>query len=259
MRAKPAPAQPARGVQRLHLGVWLEQNADPWLDMTIYDEGAGEIDVAGLAGRPCYVGVDLGFTEDLSAIVAAFPLDGGDVALLPFIFAPDDTLLERAERDGQPWIEWRDAGHLLTTPGRTVDLAVVEAKIRELCDLYDVAEIAIDRFGAHGIRKRLEDDGFPIFEHGQSFMHMGPPIKAAERLVLEGRLHHGGHPILRNHFANAVLRADDMGNQRFQKGRDRSRKIDAAIAATMAIGRIDAAIEAGSVFDTFSKEELLIG
>ncbi len=242
--------------KRLHLGVWLEQNEDPWLDMEVYDQGADALEIPD--GAPCYLGVDLGFTEDLSAIVAAFPLDDGHVAVKPFIFAPDDTLLERAEKDGQPWIEWRDAGHLITTPGRTVDLAVVEAKIRELCDLYDVAEIAIDRFGAHGLRRRLEDDGLPIHEHGQSFGHMGPAVKATERLILENRLHHGGHPILRNHFSNAVLRADDMGNQRFQKGRDRSKKVDGAIAGTMAIGRIDAAIAQGSVFDTFSPEELII-
>src|SRR5690606_18807264 len=131
---------------------------------------------------------------------AAFPMADDSVALLPFLFAPDDTLLARQEQDGQPWIEWRDAGHLITTEGRTVDLEVVEAKLRELHDLYDVQEIAIDRYGAHGVRRRLEDDGLPIYEHGQSFGHMGPAVKATERLVLEGRLLHGGHPILRNHF-----------------------------------------------------------
>ena len=245
--------------RRLHLGVWLEQAEAPWLDMEIYDEGDQPIDMEALAGEPCFVGVDLGFTEDLAAVVAAFPRPDGTVIIVPWIFAPDDTLLARQEKDGQPWLQWRDDEHLFTMPGRSVDLEVVEAKIRELDELYDVREIAIDRFGAHGVRRRLEDDGLPIFEHGQSFGHMGPAIKATERLILEGRLIHGGHPILRNHFANAHLRADDMGNQRFQKGRDRSRKVDGAIAAAMSIGRADAAVEAGSIFDNYEPGSLVLG
>ena len=259
--AREALHRPGRrqAFQRLHLGIWQEQNDSPWLDMAIYDEGAKPIDLAALEGQPCFVGVDLGFTEDLSAIVAAFPRPDGTVIIVPFIYAADDTLLQRQEQDGQPWIQWRNDGHLLTTEGRSVDLDVVEAKIRELDQTYDVIEIAIDRFGAHGVRKRLEEDDLPIFEHGQSFGHMGPAVKATERLVLEGRLIHGGHPVLRNHFANAHLRADDMGNQRFQKGRDRSRKVDGAISATMAIGRADAAVEAGSVFDNYEPGSLVLG
>src|SRR5690606_24447662 len=109
--AQHRPSQRA-AFKRLHLGIWQEQEASPWLDMGVYDEGAAPIDVAALAGQPCYIGVDLGFTEDLSAIVAAFPMADDSVALLPFLFAPDDTLLARQEQDGQPWIEWRDAGHL---------------------------------------------------------------------------------------------------------------------------------------------------
>lgn len=88
---------------------------------------------------------------------------------------------------------------------------------------------------------------------------MGPAIKATERLILEGRLIHGGHPLLRNHFSNAHLRADDMGNQRFQKGRDRDRKVDGAIAAAMSIGRADAAVEAGSIFDNYEPGSLVLG
>ncbi|MCO5156108.1 MAG: terminase large subunit [Aquamicrobium sp.] len=244
--------------RRLHLGVWLEQNESPWLDMAVYDEGARDFDSAALREAPCFLGVDLGFTEDLSAIVAAFPRQDGRLIVVPYIYAAEDTLAQRQEQDGQPWLEWRDDGHLLTTPGRSIDLDVIEAKIRELCEAHDVREIAIDRFGAFGIRKRLEEDGLPIFEHGQSFGHMGPAIKAVERLVLEGRLIHGGHPVLRNHFANAHLRADDMGNQRFQKGRDRARKVDGAIAAVMAAGRADAAVEAGSIFDDYEPGSLVL-
>lgn len=258
--AREAVNRPSRrgAFKRLHIGVWQEQNEDPWMDMAVYDEGAREFDLADLKGEQAFLGVDLGFTEDLSAIVAAFPRPDGNIILLPFIYAAEDTLEARQSVDGQPWLEWKEDGHLLTTQGRSIDLDDIEEKIRDLCEEYDVQEIAIDRFGAFGIRKRLEDDGLPIFEHGQSFGHMGPAVKAVERFVLEGRIIHGGHPVLRNHFSNAHLRADDMGNQRFQKGRDRKRKVDAAIAATMACGRIDAAIEAGSIYDNYEPGSLVL-
>lgn len=258
--SREATNRPSRrgAFKRLHLGIWQEQHEDPWIDMAVYDEGNKPIDLSEMAGEPCFLGVDLGFTEDLSAIVAAFPRPNREVAIVPFIYAAADTLHQRTEKDGQPWQQWVDDGHLLTTAGRSVDLDEVEEKIRDLCELFDVREIAIDRYGAHGIRKRLEDDGLPIFEHGQTFGYMGPAIKAIERLVLEGKLIHGGHPVLRNHFSNAYLRADDMGNQRFQKGRDRNRKVDGAIAATMACGRVDAAIEAGSIYDDYEPGSLVL-
>ena len=43
----------------------------------------------------------------------------------------------------------------------------------------------------------LEDDGFTMVPFGQGFRDMSPPTKELMRIVLERKLNHGGHPVLR--------------------------------------------------------------
>ena len=49
----------------------------------------------------------------------------------------------------------------------------------------------------------LEDDGFTMVPFGQGFKDMSPPTKELMRLVLEHKLCHGGHPVLRWNMDNA--------------------------------------------------------
>ena len=61
----------------------------------------GEIDVEALRGRPCWGGLDLSSTQDLTALVLYFPEDGG--AVLPFFWVPKDRLEEREHTDRVPY------------------------------------------------------------------------------------------------------------------------------------------------------------
>lgn len=48
---------------------------------------------------------------------------------------------------------------------KVVDFRAVEDKIRELCDLFDVQEIAFDPALARNILNNLTDDGYPATEN----------------------------------------------------------------------------------------------
>ena len=71
------------------------------------------------------------------------------------------------------------------------------------------------------------------------------------KLVLEKRIAHGGHPVLRWNMDNIFIRTDPAGNIKADKEKS-TEKIDGAIAAIMALDR---AIRCGnevteSVYDT---------
>ncbi len=71
---------------------------------------------------------------------------------------------------------------------------------------------------------------------GQGFRDMSPPTKELMRIVLEHRLNHGGHPVLRWNFDNAYVRTDPAGNLKLDKEKS-TEKIDGAVALVMALDR----------------------
>nr|WP_246500004.1 terminase TerL endonuclease subunit [Azospirillum soli] len=70
-----------------------------------------------------------------------------------------------------------------------------------------------------------------------------------KRAILGGQFHHGGNPVLRMCFANLRAVKDDAENEKFSKERSTGR-IDGAVAAAMAVGRVMAEENAPSIYDT---------
>ncbi len=170
-----------------HLGIWLDCQADPWLDLDVYDAGAIDVDLAEREGAPCWIGVDLGSTSDLTCVSVAFRDDDGGFSLYPFLFAPQASLRRRQERGEAPYVQWSEDGYLIATPGDVTDWDHVEQVIRDLCERFSVQEIAFDPWSARPMMTRLMDDGLPAIEHRQGFVSMSGPMKAFERAVLVTR------------------------------------------------------------------------
>lgn len=235
--------------RNLHLNVWLDQSASPFVDMPVYDEGAAPFDLEDLRDRPCWLAVDLSSNDDLTVVQACWP-DGDDgVAVWPFFFCPAENLRIRADRDGVPYPTWAEEGFIEPTPGNVVDFRAVEAKIRELCETFDVQEIAFDPHYGRNMMANLTEDGYPVVEFRQGWISMAPAVKELERLIIGRNFRHGGHPVLRWNFANIAVETDKAGNRSFHKGRSRGR-IDGAVASAMAVARCVAGSSANSIYDT---------
>ena len=206
--------------------------------MEIWDQCAFHFDLADLAGRECYGGLDLASTRDMTAFVLCFPpLDEEDKYIfLPFFWLPEDSMEKRVTKDHVPYDQWKAAGFLETTDGAVINYKFVEARIMALAETYEIKEIAFDRYGAHLLRQSLEDAGLNMIKLGQGFVSMSPPSKELMRLVLERRIAHGGNPILRWNMDNIVVREDEAGNIKPDKKRA-TEKIDGAVAAIMALDR----------------------
>ena len=131
---------------------------------------------------------------------------------------------ERSETDRVPYDAWVKAGHLIATPGRARDDMAVLRKLVEVCDSYDVKEIAFDRWRMEDLQKRLKDEGIrgvPLAPHGQGFRDMAPAFDAFETILLAGSLRHGGSPVLRWQASNAVVQMDESGIARRTSGAHR--------------------------------------
>lgn len=235
--------------RQLHLNVWLDHSAAPFVDMNIYDEGLGEVDLADLEDRPCWLAVDLSSNSDLTVIVACWR-DGEDgYQVWAWFFCPADNLRSRADRDGVAYPQWAEEGFITPTPGNVVDFRVVEEKIRDLCATFDVQEIAFDPHLARNMMANLAEDGFPAVEMRQGWITMAPAIKELERAIIGRRFRHGAHPVLRWNFSNIAVETDKAGNKSFHKGKSKDR-IDGAVAAAMAVARCAAGSTEQSMYDS---------
>lgn len=202
-------------------------------------------------GESVYLALDMSAIVDLTALVMGSADD--KTRLRPFIWKPGDLLEEHSNRDfgsgNNRYTEWVKQGHLLTTPGRSIDPATVALKIAELVERYNVLGLAYDRWRIKDLLREFDRIGLEAFEDkgetkgsglrlvpwGQGFRDMAPAIDALELSVIERKLEHPGNPVLTNHFGNAVATMDPAGNRKIDKDKVRFR-IDAAVATAMLLG-----------------------
>lgn len=252
-RAAKMPAQ-QNAFRRLHLNEWTEQ-AERWLDLDVWDAcGELPLEVEELAGKPCFGGLDLGRTRDLSSLELVFPPEEGEreeFAVLSFFWVPEEGMRVRVERDGVPYDVWVEEDLLKTTPGNVTDYDRIREDIRELASKFEIREIAYDPWSATQLATQLMDDGATMVEFRQGMQSLAGPTKELERLLLAKKLRHGANPILRWMAGNVAVTQDAAGNMKPDKAKSTER-IDGIVALIMALGRaLVHGGEGGSVYEEF--------
>jgi phage terminase large subunit-like protein len=218
--------------KRLHLNIRTQQDVR-WLPMEKWDACDGAVpDLEGVRG---FGGLDLSTTTDITAFVLTIPKDG-KVFVVPFFWVPKENARKREERDKVPYLTWARAGLIRLTEGDVVDYDVVRRDINEIGKEYNFKEIAYDRWNAAQIATQLGGDGFEMVPTGQGFASMSAPAKELEKIVIEGGLQHGGHPVLRWMASVVAVEMDAAGNIKPSKKKSNER-IDGIAALVNALSR----------------------
>lgn len=225
------------GVLRLRLGVWT-QSQTAWMPHDAWAACSFPVDAEKLKHRPCFGGLDLSTTTDISALVLLFPPVDGDPkwSVLPYFFLPEENIEKRVKTDRVPYDAWQRMGLFNLTPGNVIDYSHIRAKILSLKDQYDIREIAFDPWNATQIVTQLMEDGLMMVKVRQGYETLSAPTKRLMELVLSKDLAHGGNPILKWMAANVMVKLDPAGNQKPDKASSRE-KIDGIVALVMALAR----------------------
>jgi phage terminase large subunit-like protein len=187
-------------------------------------------------GAQVIVGLDLASVRDLTALVVVHRDTDDFYNVLCRFWCPEEGIAERSRRDGVPYDDWARDGFLTATPGNVTDYSFVRAQAQADAERWQILEVGYDRWNATQLATELEQDGAVMVPISQTQAGLAPSWREVEKAVLEGKLRHGNHPILRWMAGNVEVETDAAGNQKPSKARS-SERIDGMVALTMAIGR----------------------
>lgn len=223
------------------LNIWVNANT-AWMPMDAWVKcGDPSLSIEDFAGEKCLTSLDLASKTDIAARVALFwrDLPGADGRQERHYYAFGRYYLpESAAEDGRnsQYSGWSHDGRLILTPGQVIDFAYIEDDLRDLSSRFEVQEVPYDPFQATQLSTRLAGEGFPMVEMRPTVLNFSEPMKELEKLVLQGRLHHDGDPVLEWMVSNVVCHYDNKDNVYPRKERPEN-KIDGVVALIMALGR----------------------
>jgi len=208
---------------------------------------AGEVEFVD--GEEVYLGLDLSSVVDLTALVMGSADE--PTRIRPFFWKPLEQLAEQSRRDfgagNRRYQEWVRAGHLLTTPGKSIDPNVVATFIAELSQRFRIIGLAYDRWRVDDLMRAFDHIGLQAYKEGergaglrmvpwgQGFKDMAAAIDALEGAILDRKIIHPDNPVLNWNMASAVATMDPAGNRKLDKDKAQFR-IDGAVALAMMMG-----------------------
>jgi phage terminase large subunit-like protein len=126
-------------------------------------------------------------------------------------------------------------------PEWTVPSGEVLNRIVDVARTYQVREFTYDpsywRERIEELEPQLNSLGVVCVEYPNTIQRMAPAAAAFYARVMEGNLSHDNDPTLLRHFRNCVAKDSPKGPYPSKESKSSPRKIDAAIAALMAVDR----------------------
>ena len=235
--AKRMPSQ-----ESLYRNYTLNQRVEtnsPYVSPAVWKDNGGDA-LEDWGDLPVYCGLDLSESRDLTAFEMVTRVDGVLHVRSEF-WLPEVELIKRGEDDRVPYDLWRKQGHLMVSPGRTVEYEFVAEYLRGVFDRLNIKKVAFDRWNWKHFKPWLEKAGFSeaeiedkFDEFGQGYQSMSPALRDLDSALLNGNMRHGMHPVLTMCAANSVVQSDPSGNRKLIK-LTRNKRIDGMIALTMAV------------------------
>ena len=217
--------------------------AKAWLNLTRWRKCDGPVNLDEMEGQPCWAGFDGAATTDMAAwrllwkILDTFYTWGR-------FWVPADAVASRTERKSVNYSGWIEQGFVTQCEGATHDYGIIKRDVLIDIRRFNPTIIAYDPWNAtqfvndlmaEGVDAATEDEPRGLMQFIQGPRSFTPAMKLCEAEYLNGRLRHGGDPVLQWHMANVVPSYDSNMNVKPNKQKSPD-KIDGAVALFMAFG-----------------------
>lgn len=239
MRAKcskaKASAQSQPEFRTKHCNQWLSADS-VFMDMAKWDEcGDRELKEESFAGESCWVALDAAFKTDVFAKLKVFRR-GDDYYAFGSYWLPESKV---DAKESANFYGWAEEGLIEVSSGPVIDIEPIRQALIEDQRRHALKEVPYDPAHLSQFSGEMMDLGFPMVEVRPTVMNFSEPMKKLLELVLLGKFHHNGDPVLRWMISNVVCHRDAKDNiyPRKPEGQEDKRKIDGVIALLMGLGR----------------------
>lgn len=186
----------------------------------------------GLEGLPCWIGLDLSKTSDLTCVSLNFPTQDDDGKALLKVkqryFIPDENIDFREQEDNVPYRQLAEQGFVEFCDGRLIDQEQILEYVRGLMDVYDIQQINYDPAMAQILVEKFENLGIQCVSIAQYPTVLNDVMRDVERLTYERRLI-TDNPLLVYCLLNVVA-VENINGMVGPSKRKSSHKIDGAAA-----------------------------
>ncbi len=208
--------------------------AEGWIDLPKWQRCDGEVNLDWLEQYPCYGALDLASTRDMTALRLLWKVEDRFYTWGKR-YVPSDAIMQRTERGTVPYSSWVESGLVIQTSGNTTDYEIIKDDIISLTERFKIQNIAFDPWNATDLINRLAVLDIPMIEFVQGTKSFHPAMQELERAYIDGKLNHGGDPVLGWCASNLIARRDQNLNLAPDKKRSAD-KIDDMVALIMAFG-----------------------
>ncbi len=251
-------------VRRLHFCQWTEsENSAIPRKTWMACEAAVDPVALTAAGFPCFGGLDISRTKDLTAFTLTWLLDATKdqwrFAQKTWFWTPKDTLKERAKIDRAPYELWVNQKFLEAVPGPRIKYSWLADALLELNARFHPVMIGSDQYGLEQLQEAMSEKGnsLPVEVHPQGFQRrimgerpgdqpketgaddvvlwMPDSINKFEAALLEQRIEIDPNPVMRMCAGGVVYEQNRTGHRMFAKDKATTR-IDGMVSAAMSIG-----------------------
>ena len=219
------------GVKTKTLNLWCD-TAQVWLPETYIIKASKNVDLQNLKDYPCYVGVDLASTSDLTAVSYLVVKDDKYYFRTDY-YLPESALREKADRELYKY--WKQMGLLKITDGNVTDYDYITNDLMTNSNIVNIQKVGYDKYNSTQWAITATDLGLPLEEYPQTLGNFNKPTREMERLLLSGKAVIDNNEITRWCFKNVTLKSDYNGNVKPNKSIN-AKKIDGAISMIQALG-----------------------
>lgn len=183
---------------------------------------------------PCYLGVDLGGGNAMSAAWAYWPESGRVQAYGAFPDTP--PIGDRASQDNAPYLEMIARGELFTYKGRVTP---VGAFLSDVLNRLPVTPVMVgsDAYRKAELYQALESEGIAVNVELRGGQEASRDTRAFQTSVLKGSFKMRKSLLVANQISNTELKSNTRGEFTLQRA-SKNRRIDAISAGAIAAGMV---------------------
>ena len=189
-------------------------------------------ELGNLSGEPCWIGLDLSKSRDLTCVSLNFPTwDAEGKAILKvkqLYFIPSENIDFREKEDNVPYSELAEQGFVEFCDGKLIDQEQIFHFIEDCMDFYDVQQVNYDPAMSDRLVEKLENLGLECVQVDQYARVLNSPLEDAERLFYEQRIMFD-NPLFLYCALNVVVKMDFQGRKVPSKNQSK-KKIDGFVA-----------------------------